>query len=571
MRGRLFSRGKNIKEIVFDRYDRVVDANLGSSKLLNLTYNADDSIATKKYCVSGGTANSTMYYTYNTRGFVSKVRGTNSAGTTILNLNYNYTKDGNVAYINDTAGTAGVEQYWYDQLGRLTKAQATSTFGIIMYGYSDVGNRIWKNEGGSNLTYNYGTYSKLTSNGSYSYAYDADGNVVWKNVTNSVRYNYLYNSFGQMTEVKKQLYSGGSWGTLATIAKYYYDANGARAKTDEGGTVFRYVYSGHDPIYYNGTDGKGHKDLYLGGRLEVRVVSASEKWTYMADALGSTRKVLSNGQASTATFTAVTYKPFGAVVTVTGGDKLTYAGEMLDPPTGLIYLSARYYDPQLGRFYALDPELGRVSQPQTLNRYVYCANSPLIHTDPTGRSIGILILGFMIAGGIAGFIDAYENHDSYGACITAGVISWGTFQFIDEACGLGNPMLGMIVGIPVVRGEYTGLKEFFKYKDPARAYFKAQESAAEGLAAAAIIFGFRPYIYPENPELEFFVNAVGRGYIVQAGIAFFKWMHDHYWPKPLPRDPNGQSMLSADPHPSYSSSYWIGIQVKRFSYNGDAT
>jgi hypothetical protein len=138
--------------------------------------------------------------------------------------------------------------------------QATSTFGTIMYGYSSVGNRIWKNEGGSNLTYNYGTYSKLTSNGSYSYAYDADGNVVWKNVTNSVRYNYLYNSFGQMTEVKKQLYSGGSWGTLATIAKYYYDANGARAKTDESGTISRYLYSGHDPIYYNGTDGKGHKD-----------------------------------------------------------------------------------------------------------------------------------------------------------------------------------------------------------------------------------------------------------------------------------------------------------------------
>ena len=155
-------------------------------------------------------------------------------------------------------------------------------------------------------------------------------------------------------------------------------------------------------------------DIYVGGKLEVRLVSYDKKWTYLADALGSTRKVLSNGQASTATFTAVTYKPFGAVVTVTGGDKLTYAGEMLDPPTGLIYLSARYYDPTLGRFYALDPELGRVSQPQTLNRYVYCANSPLIHTDPTGRFLNFLIqaaIGAAAGAVIGGLIAAATGQD----------------------------------------------------------------------------------------------------------------------------------------------------------------
>jgi hypothetical protein len=42
-------------------------------------------------------------------------------------------------------------------------------------------------------------------------------------------------------------------------------------------------------------------------------------------------------------------------------------------------------DPELGRFISLDLELGKLSQPQSMNRYVYCANNPLRFTDPTGE------------------------------------------------------------------------------------------------------------------------------------------------------------------------------------------
>lgn len=41
-------------------------------------------------------------------------------------------------------------------------------------------------------------------------------------------------------------------------------------------------------------------------------------------------------------------------------------------------------DPELGRFISLDPELGSLSAPQSMNRYVYCVNNPLRYTDPTG-------------------------------------------------------------------------------------------------------------------------------------------------------------------------------------------
>jgi hypothetical protein len=58
-------------------------------------------------------------------------------------------------------------------------------------------------------------------------------------------------------------------------------------------------------MYYNSTDGKGHKDIYLGGRQELRIVSPTEKWVCMADALGSTRKVLRNGRPSSAMFSTI--------------------------------------------------------------------------------------------------------------------------------------------------------------------------------------------------------------------------------------------------------------------------
>jgi len=76
----------------------------------------------------------------------------------------------------------------------------------------------------------------------------------------------------------------------------------------------------------------------------------------------------------------------------TGSEKVTYAGEIKDDPSGLFYLFARYYDPETGRFVSLDPELGSLSSPQTLNRYAYCVNNPLKYTDPDGRFIFLFFL-----------------------------------------------------------------------------------------------------------------------------------------------------------------------------------
>ncbi|WP_084001742.1 RHS repeat-associated core domain-containing protein [Anaerolinea thermolimosa] len=63
-----------------------------------------------------------------------------------------------------------------------------------------------------------------------------------------------------------------------------------------------------------------------------------------------------------------------------------FTGEWHDP-TDLIYLRARYYAPQWGRFLTRDPFPGILSQPATLNPYPYALNNPLRFTDPSGEFV----------------------------------------------------------------------------------------------------------------------------------------------------------------------------------------
>jgi len=52
--------------------------------------------------------------------------------------------------------------------------------------------------------------------------------------------------------------------------------------------------------------------------------------------------------------------------------------------SGLYYARQRYYDPQIGRFISIDPELGSPEVPATHNPYAYAGNNPLRNRDPLG-------------------------------------------------------------------------------------------------------------------------------------------------------------------------------------------
>ena len=94
------------------------------------------------------------------------------------------------------------------------------------------------------------------------------------------------------------------------------------------------------------------------------------------------------------------YKAFGGVHstsgTPTGDHKFVGSlGHTSEDDTGLIYMRARYYDPEIGRFISEDPARDGV------NWYVYCRNNPINLVDDTGEKAKDVIEALVwLTGGI---------------------------------------------------------------------------------------------------------------------------------------------------------------------------
>lgn len=67
-----------------------------------------------------------------------------------------------------------------------------------------------------------------------------------------------------------------------------------------------------------------------------------------------------------------------------------YYGEYFDKETGQIYLRARYYDPEIGRFITEDSYEGEDQDSLSLNLYTYCENDPINLIDPSGHEAILL-------------------------------------------------------------------------------------------------------------------------------------------------------------------------------------
>jgi RHS repeat-associated protein len=178
------------------------------------------------------------------------------------------------------------------------------------------------------------------------------------------------------------------------------------------------------------------------------------------------------------------YMPFGPMRVHTGSTvtNYKYTDQELDPETGLYYYGARYYDPIIGRFISPDSIVQSPANPQTLNRYSYCANNPLIYTDPTGHfgfsditnffedlgktiwkpaveitaaAIGFTVCGPGCAGLAAGSVDLAITGSFESAAATA--ITAAAFYTAGEYLStLDNPSIGTKVGVHAAAGSVSG-------------------------------------------------------------------------------------------------------------------
>jgi RHS repeat-associated protein len=277
--------------------------------------------------------------------------------------------------------------------------------GVVQsYTFDGVGNRLTKAE-----QFPDGTV-KTTS-----YAYNALNQLVSLTDENGTRV-FSYDANGNCVNDGKRLYEWDVQNRLIRVivpnegeVRFRYRADGMRVeKQVVGGLTTKYVYDGQTVIGEMRSDGT--KRWYVPGAMGYvcRIdedangqILARDYFVY--DGLGSCRALVSSNGIVVAKYD---YDVYGSVRGQEGqrANSFKYVaqiGHPTDEETGLIYMRARYYDPEIGRFISEDPGFNRV------NWYQYADGNPVNRLDGNGRSSAaidalfgnlFIILGFLLMG-----------------------------------------------------------------------------------------------------------------------------------------------------------------------------
>ena len=265
-------------------------------------------------------------------------RGTSHSGATGLTFNATYDRYGN-CWTQDISNTA---TGWIPPPAHFTFNTANQISSIPQLTYDGAGNMI--------------------SDGQNYYSYDAENNLTA--VSGGQTATYVYNGFNQRMEAI----------TSAGTDRYGLDLLGRRSTTwlDQT-TALKLVeyYGDQGPVaFYSGADGNIHFEH--------------------GDSIGSEhyRSDIAGNQEST--FASL---PFGELVESNGPDASPSHFALLDQDlnsnANLSHAMFREYSSFQGRWTSPDPYQGSYDDgnPQSLNRYTYVLNNPLVYKDPQGLDL----------------------------------------------------------------------------------------------------------------------------------------------------------------------------------------
>ncbi|KAF1084282.1 tRNA nuclease WapA precursor [Sporotomaculum syntrophicum] len=307
------------------------------------------------------------------------------------NFTYEYYGDGMVKAVNYpqlTGGTSIRTEYTYDNSNRLKTMHnklGGQTITQYSYNYDNNGNITSVTENGQTTSYIYDVLNRLTGvqrpgGEQLSYQYDSRGNRTTASPNDSGLDGFIPGDF-----------SYSNWDQLATFttggqtSNYSYDPEGLRTKkvTPSGTTRYHYDNTGR-VITESNAGGYVTAQTIWGNQALARKVGGSYYY-YLYNGHGDVTKVIDqNGNI----VNSYTYDEWGNILSQQEQlpQPLKYAGEYYDDESGLYYLRARYYDPTVGRFISRDSNEGSITNPLSLNLYVYCYSNPLNYLDPTGHS-----------------------------------------------------------------------------------------------------------------------------------------------------------------------------------------
>ncbi|MBI6871805.1 RHS repeat-associated core domain-containing protein [Clostridium aciditolerans] len=300
-------------------------------------------------------------------------------------INYNYDSKGNIDTITDNNKKI---KYYYNELNEVTREDNQVLNKTIVYTYDAGGNILTKTE------YNYTTDANPSNPvNTYNYAY---GDSNWKDKLTSyngktITYDAIgnpltYDGWTFTWEEGRQLSSMSKTGTNIS---YKYNDKGIRTEKSVNGVVTKYHLNGDDVTYEdNGTD-KIYYTYDSSGKLISMNLNGTEYY-YTRNAQGDIIGLFDTNGNDVVSYT---YDTWGKVVSIDGSLKDTvgvknpyrYRGYRFDTETGLYYLNARYYNPELGRFINADSIGGKVGELLSHNVFAYCTNNHVNLKDSNGN------------------------------------------------------------------------------------------------------------------------------------------------------------------------------------------
>lgn len=427
-------------EYTYDHAGRVLETyhTLNGGKRVLIAKNTYDALGRLSLCERGGIADLTTSYTYNIRSWVTCMTN----GLVNQRMYYNRTRDrvksipqwnGNLS--SYSIGDSSYD-YSYDEENRLIGSYSTEIKDTEVveglhntsYAYDDMGNILSIQRDGVNIDteecgkrddvimeYIGNQLVKVTNSGykdsSYDmqvaddttlagpeYAYDANGNVI-KDANKGI-YLIKYN----VLNLPEDIYSkNGNW-------HYTYDGDGNKvsvasvvlktsiqipssqimdkqftdSELESYSVMMERAYLG-DYVYEFSPRNRGLELVRLnfsGGYVAYPMTTHQYNF-YVCDHLGNNRYVYN---ASNLKVSQVNnYYPFGALYSENSNNEMQrwrYGNKELDRSFDTYDFLARWYDPTLCRFLMIDPMAEKYPW---FSPYVYCANSPMNASDPTGK------------------------------------------------------------------------------------------------------------------------------------------------------------------------------------------
>ncbi|MDP4510323.1 FG-GAP-like repeat-containing protein [Nonomuraea turcica] len=264
------------------------------------------------------------------------------------------------------------ETFHYDDLGRLDSYTTNDPSSLLPQKFTyDALGRITASPNGGTHHYDDPRHPHAVTSTSAGHirAYDEAGNL-----------RLLSNPGGKQTAIEwMPLGMPQTITTASATTTMAYNADNQRVRRTTPADTTYYLSR------YLEQSGTGLTRYYWAGDELVARRDPSGKVTYpLQDRLGSVRLVTDSTGAVAARYN---YHPYGAEHPGNRADDTSrrWLGQHSEEENGLIYLSARFYDPELGSFTAPDSVVADVNRPQALNRYLYGEGDPVNTIDPSGH------------------------------------------------------------------------------------------------------------------------------------------------------------------------------------------